>query len=507
MRPAEFPDGKHMDDSVIIIGAGLAGLSAAVHAQIQGCAAHVFERQDGPGGVAAMWRRGDYLIDGGIHFAMAMEPGTPTHDLLKLLGVVPAVRFIDTSIYGRYVDAGSGAAITVTSDLDRLTSDLKSLFPADGDLIDELITGARALGRSGDISFGMEKPPELTGLLDRVEMMWELRGNVRYYGGKFRRSMAEYAEGATDPLLRHVLCGLFLPESPVWFVMMLLGLLATGGMSLLEGGSGAFASAIAQRVLDLGGQITYNTHVEEILVEGDRAVGVRLADGSEHRASAVIAAGDSWNTIYTLLGGRYTDDKITERHRDWPLTHPTVSASFGVVREFANDPWMTFLRLDRPIVIGDREIDGLAIRIFNYSPAFAPQGKTVVQVAFDADWDHWRALHDDRSAYDAEKERVAREILDRLETIYPGIATQVEMTDVATPYTTWRYTLNRDGAYMGWLMSADLIMSEIHRTLPGLKNLYLAGQWVMTGGVVPAIYSGRHAVQLLCHDRRKSFLV
>jgi len=83
----------------------------------------------------------------------------------------------------------------------------------------------------------------------------------------------------------------------------------------------------------------------------------------------------------------------------------------------------------------------------------------------------------------------------------------VEVTDVATPYTTWRYTLNHKGAYMGWLPTPKSIMTFVPRTLPGLADFYMAGQWVMPGGgVPPCLYSGRHVVQLLCHKDRKQFV-
>jgi len=66
---------------VVIIGAGLAGLAAGVYAQMNGYRSHIFEHHSRPGGVAAAWRRGDYLIDGGIHFLMGHRPGQPLYDL------------------------------------------------------------------------------------------------------------------------------------------------------------------------------------------------------------------------------------------------------------------------------------------------------------------------------------------------------------------------------------------------------------------------------------------
>ena len=74
------------------------------------------------------------------------------------------------------------------------------------------------------------------------------------------------------------------------------------------------------------------------------------------------------------------------------------------------------------------------LRIFNYGNRFAPPGKTVVQVELETEWDYWHDLQrDNRAGYEAEKERLAAEILKRLGKYYPGISAQVEMTDVATP--------------------------------------------------------------------------
>lgn len=153
------------------------------------------------------------------------------------------------------------------------------------------------------------------------------------------------------------------------------------------------------------------------------------------------------------------------------------------------------------------KIDGIFVRLFNYSPEFAPPGKTVVQVEFETEWNYWNDLQrEDRARYDAEKEQIAAEVLKRLEAHYPGISSQVEVTDVATPYTTWRYTLNHKGAWGGWLPTPEVINTRMERTMPGLKNFYMAGQWVMPGGgVPPCLYSGRHVIQLLCHRDRKPF--
>jgi phytoene dehydrogenase-like protein len=232
-----------------------------------------------------------------------------------------------------------------------------------------------------------------------------------------------------------------------------------------------------------------------------------LTDGSEHHADAVVSAADGRSTIFQMLGGRYVNSKIRSRYSSWKTFDPLLMISYGVALEFPDEPPFATILLEEPLTIGSQRVDGMMVRTFNYSPRFAPPGKTVVQVEMETEWDHWNDLQEqDRARYDAEKERVATEALQRLEAHYPGISAHVEVTDVSTPYTTWRYTLNHKGAWEGWLMTPEAIRTTIERTLPGLANFYMAGQWVMPGGgVPPCLYSGRHAVQLLCRQDGKPF--
>jgi phytoene desaturase len=493
--------------SVIIIGAGLAGLSTGCYAQMNGYQSRIFEHHSQPGGVAAAWRRGEYLIDGGIHFVMGHKPGTALHDTYRQLGIIPANRFLDLTHYGRFIHEGSGHSLLLSNDLDQWSTDLKSLSPADAKIVDELIAGGRALQGIDMSEMGMSKPPELMTMRDQIRDTWSMRRLFRYMVGKYGRPVADYVQTVRDPVLRCCIERLFLPEVPVYFLFMLLGLLADGEMGLIEGGSRDFVRAIEERYDALGGKITYKAMVQKILVKNDRAVGVRLADDSEYHADAIVSATDGRSTIFKMLDGRYVNNKIRTRYATWRTFDPLLMISYGVAQEFPDEPPFSTIVLEKPLTIGPQEVGGLMVRIFNYSPRFAPPGKTVVQAELETEWDHWNDLQrQDRAAYDAEKERIAVEVLQRLEVHYPGISSHVEVTDVSTPYTTWRYTLNHEGAWEGWLMTPEAIRTPIERTLPGLSNFYMAGQWVMPGGgVSPCLYSGRHAVQLLCHHDGKAF--
>ena len=144
---------------------------------------------------------------------------------------------------------------------------------------------------------------------------------------------------------------------------------------------------------------------------------------------------------------------------------------------------------------------------YNFDPTLAPEGKTVVKVQFDTDYDYWEELYKEPEKYRVEKERIADLVVEHLDRRFPGLADQVEMRDVATPMTWVRYTGNWKGSYEGWMITKDNFMMVMPKTLPHLENFYMAGQWVNPGGGMPtAILSGNHTIQCICKKDKKKFV-
>lgn len=88
-----------------------------------------------------------------------------------------------------------------------------------------------------------------------------------------------------------------------------------------------------------------------------------------------------------------------------------------------------------------------------------------------------------------------------------GLAEQVEMRDVATPMTWVRYTGNWKGSYEGWLVTSESFGMRMSKTLPGLENFYMVGQWVEPGGgLPPAAMSGHNVTQIICKRDKRPFV-
>ncbi len=492
---------------IIIIGAGLGGLSTGVYAQTNGYNSKIFEQHRVCGGLAATWKRKDYNIDGGIHFLTGHKPHIDFYRILTEIGA-NNYNFVDMKTYARYIDEKTGIRIDFTHDLQQIRHDLLKLFPSDQAMIEELISDINEFKKHDLSTFGFDKPVELIGLREKVKDIWVAKSILKFFVGKYNETIRTRAKRVSNEVFTDILMYLFLPDVPYWFIIMILSTLVTDQMCLLGNGSNEFARCIETKYTSLGGKISYNSPVKRIVVENDTAVGIELENGETKFANYIISAADGYNTIYSMLNGQFTNAEINERYIPKKELPPYICVSYGVSREFKEEPWLVFKKLERPLKIGKQDIFEFTYRIFNYSDFFAPEGKTVIQAMFETEWDFWNTLKDDQDSYKLEKEKISRVALKKLEEIYPGITETVEITDVATPYTYWRYTRSHKGSIMGFSPTAESILEQFKKTLPGLDNFYMAGHWSMSmGGVPTAIFSGRHAIQLICKKDKKKFIV
>jgi phytoene dehydrogenase-like protein len=292
--------------SILIVGAGIGGLSTGCYARMNGYRTTILEMHDVPGGVCTSWRRHGYTFDGCIHNLAGTTPRSVFHAMWRELGVIPAVAMRPYEELVR-VERPDGAALTVYTNLDRLETHLKELAPADTAVIDELIGAARHFATFDLLGLA------LAGPLERARALAMLPRLLKYS----RVTLERFAQRFTDPFLRRAFPTLVYdwPQTPVAMLLTFLGRAHIGDYGWPAGGSVALARAIERRIVELGGQIHYHARVQSILVKNDRAVGVRLTDGSEHRADIVVSNANGHATIFEMLGGRYTSHAIRSYYR------------------------------------------------------------------------------------------------------------------------------------------------------------------------------------------------
>ena len=494
------------EKSIIIVGAGIAGLSAGCYARMSGYKAKIFELHDLPGGLCTAWERRGYVFDGCIHYLFGSGEGQPFHEMWQELGAVRDRRMINHDEYQRITDGQN--TLTVYADPDRLQRHMLELAPEDAALIRSFCDGIRKFTKF-DMSVMYRKPRQIMNIWDYyglgLRMMPYLNPVIQW--GML--SAGEFARRFRNPFLRKAIPQIFSwDEAPVMMGMSLLAYMHTGNAGFPAGGSLEFARALEKRFLELGGEICYKSQVEKILVENNHAVGVRLYNDEIHRADSVISACDGRSTIFDMLDGAYVDRRIRRMYDGHLATHSMMQISLGVKRDLSAEPhWVTHL-LEEPVLVAGEPRHEIGIKHYCFDPSLAPQGRSVVEAIVRTNYSYWQRIYG-RRLYDTEQDQVSGILVDHLERWHPGIKHDIEFVDEATPLSYERYTGNWLGSTCGWLMTKEtmpMLIMGIPKTLPRLKNFYMAGQWVEPGGSVPlAAASGRSAVQLICSADGKRF--
>jgi phytoene dehydrogenase-like protein len=423
---------------------------------------------------------------------------------------------VDHEVFMR-VEGAADEALTIYTDLNRLEQHMKTLAPADKDVIEEFCSAARRFARFGEVLGDPVAPSGLLAGIRKVARMLPFIRDLRKYS---RISVQDFAARFGDAFLGQALPIFFdLPDFPMVAMLVTLGWLHSRDAGYPIGGSLSLARALERRYIDLGGEIHYKSRVESILVEPQqgrgrrrgRAVGVRLADGSERHADLVISAADGHATIFHMLGGKYINDRIRRYYAELPIFPPIVQVSLGIARDLSHEPPIVSYLFPEPSLVGGELRRHMEVRHFCYDPTMAPPGKSVIIVLFGSQYDYWRELRKYPDRYQREKAQAADAVIAQLERRYPGLSEQIEVVDVATPVTTERFTANWRGSMEGWRITTQTVGMALGRgmskTLPGLKGFYMVGQWVEPGGGIPtAAMSGRKAIRTICRDQRFPFV-
>jgi phytoene dehydrogenase-like protein len=491
---------EFMGKSIIIIGGGLTGLSAGCYGQMNGYKTTIFEMHDKAGGVCTAWKRKGYTIDGAMNWLVGTNTGSSSYRFWEELGAAQVWKIHNHDRYSVSEDI-AGRTFTLFCDADRFEKYLLEIAPEDSESIKELTEAIRTVSKS---DMPEDRPPELYTESDRAKI-----SQMQTYMQPMQKWGSITSRGFAQKLKNNELRRYFenMPDYPISMLLWILGFQHSKSAGYVIGGALALVAPIEKRYRTLGGEIRFNSKVVKILVENDKAAGIRLADGSEYRADYVISAGDGRTAIFDLLDGKYTNDTIKNMYERPVLFPPLVYVGLGIERRFDGIPSTVggyTYPLQKPVTIAGREEKNLTIQVYNFDPTLAPPGHTVVVVSFSTDYDYWHQLKQDAARYTAEKERIARDVIASLEVKFPGITSQVKMHDVATPLTWERYTGNWRGAYEGWMFGS---FNNISKTLPGLDNFYMAGQWVNAGGGMPtAVISGCHTIQFLCQKDDRKFI-
>lgn len=494
-----------MGKSVIIIGAGLGGLAAGCYGQMNGYDTRIFEMHSQSGGQCTAWTKQGYTFDACIHHLFGCDPRSGIYRLWQELGAMP--RPLVEIAECTSVLSPKGKLFTDYYDPEILEEHLHSLSPGDSRVIKDYIHAIKAFTKSdlwGEFMFG-----SVWGL---IKMAPSFPSLIKW----FNLTMQQFGEQFTDPFLKRAfpLLVYSLPSVPMGIHLTRHAYGYTKSVQWPVGGSLEFSKSIERRYKDLGGVAYFGQKVEKIIVENDQAVGIKLADGSEHRADIIISNADGRKTIMNMLEGKYADNRIRSYcaepadETNWAA----VQVFLGVNRDLSREPSALIMLLDKPVTIANQKIDSLEMQLYGFDKTMAPEGKGVIKVELASSYSYWKQLHSDRQRYEEEEKKVSREVIDVLGNYFNGIRDQVEVIDVVT-LITWEHFM---GGTRGFANAPNKKVSLLRvlfgggseTMLPGLSNFYFAGVWATSAGAtfINAL-SGKKIIQKICKMDGKKFIV
>jgi phytoene dehydrogenase-like protein len=428
----------------------------------------------------------------------------PFYELYREVGLVPGAGFKRIDML-HCIETADREQVRLYQNPNDLERSLLQAAPGDRDRVRRFID---MLGDFSRFRPNLEIDAQIFDLKQGLRSLLAFGPVARHFIRYWKVPLRQWLDGFSSERLRRAFLKVYTVEDfPALAVFTSMGWLTGGQVAKPAEGSMGIVRSIQETYRLAGGDLRCGSRVDEILVEGNRAVGVRLADGSEHRAAAVISAADGHRTLFTLLGGRFVDGEVRGYYRDLPVFRPIVTIQFGARFDMKEPSDSIMFPLEKPLALPGGEMTDLNLHISTHDTGAAPAGHCVVRLGYETDYETWAGLSSDRGRYEQEKERIADEILDKLEQRYPGFGRAVEVRDVATPMTVVRYTGNWKGAYEGWRPTTRTFGLRMKKTLPGLCRFYMAGQWVEPGGGVPAVvYSARNALRLLCRDLGRRFV-
>jgi len=495
----------------IVIGGGIAGLIAGLNLQKLGKRSLILEHGQQVGGnMSGIWRKGFYFDCGD----QSTEDVGVLFPILEDLGLYDPDEWIRARF--RWATPDLDAPFL---DYDQIREDFKKSFPDSSAELDTWFDYIVPICRNMGKMFGGGPQPIV------VDGWKKIRANLRMMtqagfmirrGREMLKTIGEEKARETfpnDPRL-YFICGESSMKNLPMMMHYIFWYTFTDDYWYPRAGLQGLMNKLADAYRERGGEIRFKSTVNKVITSGKLATEVETASGDRFSADYFINAGNLKRLINTMLDHpEKWDFREREIFTAGQLTPAVCSAFLGLdmnaeelrkcMKTNHTIYWRTYETAARDMYDPEAHNKGWSM-ISAPSidlPHLAPEGKSslVVQVFTSYHWQNgWGTGSEDPFArspqYRELKERVLEDIIRKTEYIIPGLGKRVVYKELATPRSMARWTLNEEGAIMGWTydcLQSPLKDKYLNFRTP-IKNLFNAGHYsVWPGGVVFSAMSGR----------------
>jgi all-trans-retinol 13,14-reductase len=462
---------------IIIIGAGLGGLTAGAKLAREGKKVLLIEQHNQPGGCATTFKKGDFTFEVGLHEMDGPSQRDMKNRIFNDLDVFNNVDFIKVPEFYRFIN--DRFSVTVPHEPETAIERLSTLFPGEEDGIksyfNQLLTPPK---RTTGIT---EKDNNVADFLDSIisndDLKLILLGNLGYFHD--------------DP-----------GSLSLSYYTMAQKSYYTGGASFIKGGSQKLSDYLAGFIKDHDGKLLLNHIVTGILTDNNKVAGVTYKKKNDPSTANLTATGDEIiaNNAIPNVAELLPPEKGSELKKEISTLRPgasllTLYLGFNKPPAELGHNYYSTAVFDSSIKsirdIHKNNNDDFTRRSFIFvdygqiDSDLAPDGKSVGAICCIDYLKDWENL--DRKEYYSKKKQVSETLIDRLEKVIPGIKNNIEYAETATSSTVKRYTLNPGGAVYGFAQTPS---RKIFDAFKPLDNLHFASAWGKTGGGFSGVIIG-----------------
>ena len=467
-----------MSKKIIIIGAGVSGLSAGIFAQKNGYNTIIYEKNAFSGGNLTGWTRKNCYIDNCIHWLNGSKDGNKFNTLWKELGAFEGLEFYQSEDF--VVSEYEGERIGLNKNLETTHKNMLLLSPIDKKEIEKFV-----------------KCVETIIKLNNAKKLQAIKNLLKMLSIYKKQTIFEVKQKFYHPLLKRLLSD-YIPENySIYALLFAYASFCTGDGKVLKNGSKAMAKNITNKYLSLGGKIEYNSPVTRLNTIGKNVVSIKLQNGEEVFADKFICCVDP-KIIFNEFLNKQEMPRTLKMTYNLRKSYPIITSFHIAYKTTANIdiPDNFVFELNSEILIGNTNYTRIMLKKYAYGINFTPDESYVLQVFLlqsDQDYDAWARLNN--TEYKKEKERIVKKISEEIVEKFSISKEDMEFLDCWTPLSYTKYFNAYKGSYMSFGITKKIKLSIFPSKIK-YKNLYFATQWQrLFGGLPNALLSGKNCIE------------
>lgn len=478
-----------MKYDAIIIGGGLAGLTAGSLISKRGLKVAVIDKSYTPGGACGIFKRGDYTFDQGSAMLYGFgEKGFNSHRFVFNALEEPIDVIKHDMLYRVNFD---GHQVNFYQDLDKFIEELSSVFPGEKKNIEKFYNDMGKLYHDVLVETPSYTTPDEMNKEEALSSF--LKHPISYI--KFLSMLNKSAKSLLEKYFKNpeiynffdkmtsTYCYATVEEAPAIYGSVMFVDNHVGG-SYYPAGSTLFLPGKLEKVIEENkGDMYLEEEVVSIIFEKEKPVGVKMKSGKELFGDNIIYSGNVWNLYENLIDKKYTSEERRNWAKDQEPTYPSVVIYTAVKKD--GIPKDT-----QPIemLVGDKEkIDESEVTAYIFSiddKTLAPQDVHLV-MAIGPSFKNWDNLS--KEEYEQEKSIEEKRLLNILEKRFPGFEENLLYSEVATPKTLERYNMKYKGSVAGPKQMLGQHMLKRQHIRTDFDNLFCCGESTVMGTGTPAV--------------------